>query len=395
MIESLKRATYAEASPPNGVFYFMRNGDVRSATRHACYAEAAAALREAGAAAEVKEGVVPKGAKRVSGLTMGRDRLGLDQAGMTILPGAFCEHLTSAGGLLFRNGYQTPLTDLIRAGATASCGAVEEPFAMQAKFPLPSLQVHYRRGCSMAEAYYQSVSSPYQLLLVGDPLCQPWAERPLLEIESWPESDQQQDTLVSVDESSPEGQQADADTDDAVVFQIRPMVTPSGEEADGSAEKATWELFIDGRLRMRQPSGTQVAFRQSQVGPGWHELRCVGMNPDRIESQTRKKTWIEAPYASRQPESEGEAGADPASGEVTIECEQIVAPLDGELTLTLEAPGADRVLVYQHARQVGQLAGPRGEVKVAADRLGRGPIRLQAVALPSKSWSRPIWVAVR
>ena len=40
------------------------------------------------------------------------------------------------------------------------------------------IQVHYARGCTLAEAFYQSVWSPYQLLIVGDPLCRPWADIP-------------------------------------------------------------------------------------------------------------------------------------------------------------------------------------------------------------------------
>ena len=51
-----------------------------------------------------------------------------------------------------------------------------------AKFPLPSIQLHYVRGCSLAEAFYQSVSGPYQLLIVGDPLCQPWAVIPKITV---------------------------------------------------------------------------------------------------------------------------------------------------------------------------------------------------------------------
>ena len=53
-----------------------------------------------------------------------------------------------------------------------------EPYSIQAKFPHPGIHVHYCRGASLAEAFYQSVNAPYQLLVVGDPLCQPWATIP-------------------------------------------------------------------------------------------------------------------------------------------------------------------------------------------------------------------------
>ena len=44
------------------------------------------------------------------------------------------------------------------------------------------IHVHYARGCSLAEAFYQSVCGPYQLLIVGDPLCRPWANIPQVSV---------------------------------------------------------------------------------------------------------------------------------------------------------------------------------------------------------------------
>ena len=44
------------------------------------------------------------------------------------------------------------------------------------------IQVHYARGCTLAEAFYQSVRGPYQLLIVGDPLCRPWADIPQVSV---------------------------------------------------------------------------------------------------------------------------------------------------------------------------------------------------------------------
>ena len=50
-------------------------------------------------------------------------------------------------------------------------------------YDLDLLHVHYASGCTLAEAYYQSVFGPYQLLVVGDPLCRPWARIPVVSIE--------------------------------------------------------------------------------------------------------------------------------------------------------------------------------------------------------------------
>ena len=96
----------------------------------------------------------------------------------TILPGAICEHFTSFGGDMHAAAGQTPLSEWLRYGAAAASGTVTEPYAIANKFPAPMMQVHYARGCTVAESFYQSVLCPYQLLIVGDPLCRPWANIP-------------------------------------------------------------------------------------------------------------------------------------------------------------------------------------------------------------------------
>ena len=60
---------------------------------------------------------------------------------------------------------QTPLSEFLRFGAAGASGTVTEPYSPSpTKFPSPMIQVHYARGCTLAEAFYQSVSGPYQLL---------------------------------------------------------------------------------------------------------------------------------------------------------------------------------------------------------------------------------------
>jgi uncharacterized protein (TIGR03790 family) len=92
------------------------------------------------------------------------------------LPGAAADHLTSFGGVLPGGNGQMPITEWLRAGATASYGTVEEPCNYTAKFPRASVLVsHYQRGDTLIEAYWKSVQWPGQGLFVGEPLARPWA----------------------------------------------------------------------------------------------------------------------------------------------------------------------------------------------------------------------------
>lgn len=91
--------------------------------------------------------------------------------------GAVGDSLTSYGGDILENGSQTSLLAFLNAGAAGSYGTVVEPCNYLEKFPDPMDYFYQSRGFSVAEAYYQSVRNPHQGLLVGEPLCAPFALR--------------------------------------------------------------------------------------------------------------------------------------------------------------------------------------------------------------------------
>jgi uncharacterized protein (TIGR03790 family) len=92
------------------------------------------------------------------------------------LPGAIADHLTSSAGNLPNGGGQMPVTDWLRAGATASYGTVEEPCNYTEKFPqASSLIPRYVAGETLIEAYWKSVYAPGPGLFVGEPLARPFA----------------------------------------------------------------------------------------------------------------------------------------------------------------------------------------------------------------------------
>ena len=97
----------------------------------------------------------------------------------SFLPGALAHHLTSYGGyLLDPSGSQMTILNWLNWGPVGSYGTVVEPCAYTNKFPLARLHYWYARGFNLAECFFMAVQNPYQGVVVGDPLCSPYAIPP-------------------------------------------------------------------------------------------------------------------------------------------------------------------------------------------------------------------------
>jgi len=180
VLACLERGARADGSAPSGTVYFVTNQDVRSTTRAWEYPLVVKTLTAIGVRAEVTDRF-PTSARDVVGLMTGAAVVRPDAIG-GFRPGAMAEHFTSGAGV-FHTGDQTKLTAWIAAGATASAGTVAEPYAIWTKFPHARFFVHYAAGCTLIESFYQSVRCPLQLLMVGDPLAQPWGTRDRLTLQ--------------------------------------------------------------------------------------------------------------------------------------------------------------------------------------------------------------------
>jgi len=88
----------------------------------------------------------------------------------TFVPGAMAEHLTSWAAQFQKP--QTKCTAWLDAGATVTAGTVTEPYNVWLKFPHARFFTHYAAGCTAMESFFQSIFSPVQILLLGDPLSQ-------------------------------------------------------------------------------------------------------------------------------------------------------------------------------------------------------------------------------
>ena len=190
VLDYLRAGVASDGHFPDGTVYLMENSDIRAQTREGAFYATITALKQRGYRAEIltkgqdgQDGIVPQNKQDVIGVVAGTRHFDWGRSQSRMLPGAIAESLTSYGGD-FDNSAQTKLTEFLRYGAAGSSGAVAEPYSIQAKFPVPALHIHYADGSSLAEAFYQSIEAPYQLIVVGEPLARPFAHFAAVSLES-------------------------------------------------------------------------------------------------------------------------------------------------------------------------------------------------------------------
>ena len=171
VLQTIQRGSTSDHRGQSQGIYFVTSDDVRSTCREWQYAPVVAELKQRGITA-VATTNFPAGAENVMGLMMGTETVD-PSAIKSFALGAMAEHLTSWSAEFQKP--QTKMTEWLKAGATASAGAVVEPYSNPNKFPSARFFVHYTSGCSMLESFYQSIACPLQSLLVGDPLAKPYA----------------------------------------------------------------------------------------------------------------------------------------------------------------------------------------------------------------------------
>ena len=348
-IGCLRTAKKADGTRPKGTIYFCETDDIRSKTRTPRFAPAIHDLRRAGVHGEIVSTTLPTGKSDVAGLMAGIATFSWPASQSTILPGAVCEHLTSFGGALAEGNGQTPLTEFIRYGAAGASGAVVEPFSHYQKFPLADMQVHYARGATLAEAFYLSVFGPYQLLIVGDPLCMPWAQIP----------------QVSLDDIKPSA--------------ILTGTADLAAMAKGSKVDRV-HYFVDGRRVAQRPAGTIITLNTTDFADGYHEVTAVAITADEIETQGRRTVSVNFDNHKQ-----------------TVELTPDKRGLRWGDTLTLKAKSSasEGGIVLANGLVVGQFTEDQGEVQVPARDLGIGPVTFLAISnLPKSAVSVPLRMLV-
>jgi hypothetical protein len=336
IVSYLQSSTLADGTMPPGTIYFMHDGGVRTTTRQPGFEMVVDLLKKLGVKAEILPDALPQNRNDVQGLLAGVADYNWPKTGSTIRPGAICETLTSWAGN-FETKEQTPLSVFLRYGAAGSSGTVTEPFAIQNKFPYATIQLHYARGCTLAEAYYQSVYGPYQLLIVGDPLCRPWANIPEVSVAGAAAGDMLKKVVT---------------------------LTPTARMPHkGKVDR--FELFVDGTRIAKCSDGETLELDTQQYSDGYHELRVVGIEQGSIESQGRQ--IIPVRFGNY-----GKTMRFDISPESTV-------PLGSPIRFFASASGAKGVAFYQNDRVIAKFTGEQGEASVDSRILGEGPISIQAV----------------
>lgn len=381
-IEALHRAASADFTHPQGGFYFCSTDDIRTKTRRPGFSHAVDLLRQMGFEASIVTDRLPKNRPSVLGVQAGTPTFDWKSCGSQFVPGALAENLTSLGGVIGAGGRQTRLTEFIKAGAAGSSGSVTEPYALQQKFPHSQMYVYYASGASLAEAFYMSVRAPYQLLIVGDPLCQPFSNAPRLEL-----GEQLRELkaggLLRLDLGS-----NGVEYQDWLDFQ-----EPISERRQPFVQAKIGVLF-DGSSYQLQDARKKLSIQMEGSSPGYHEvtLSLVADDPLQQRSDVMVPIWI------------GEKGL------VDLTFPDQIAPRKADaadmpqfslrsesLTVHVESEQAKRVTLWHDSEQVGMAEGQQADFRIGLKDIGLGPVRLQAKAETHDGLTVqgvPVWIEI-
>ena len=341
ILDMIDRSVAVDATFPAGTFYYMETTDTaRSGPRDGYYPAAVAAITALGGNAEHLYDVLPTGRHDCLGIMTGWAAPDIDGTDMTILPGAFCDHLTSFAGK-FDTSSQTKMSRWIAKGAGGSWGEVEEPCNYAGKFPHARMHVYYFQGLSLGEAAFRSVGyMPFQGLLYGDPLTRPFAYLPDVQVPDAP-TGTVSGTLLLTPQAAP---------------------TYPGAQIDHLI------LLIDGVLYSSIFPGEQFQVDTTHLGDGWHELRVLAYD-DTVQRFTGR--WI------------GAMTTDNRGRSVTLD----VTPTTGDWTtafaIDMAAVGSyvAEIRLLHNGRVVAAADGASASLDVYGLSLGAGPVPVQAEAL--------------
>lgn len=249
---TVDRAIAADHSFPTGDVYFVHTSDTSRNVRWNQYENSDFLLRQV----DVPQTGIFRDANSllgegpIAGYMIGMHNISSVNAN-TYSKGALGHHLTSFGGILFNTpASQMSILLWLQAGCAGAYGTVVEPCNFTNKFPSARVHYWYARGFPMAESFYLSVKNPYMGLVVGDPMCQPYAVAPFVGVGG----DVTNQSLFGIVSLTASGQAAFADQrvdrldlflDDILVTTLTNVTAEGGEEVtvDVDGVQATYTVL--------------------------------------------------------------------------------------------------------------------------------------------------------
>ena len=332
VLKVLTTSAESDHSFPDAGFQFTNTRDIRSKTRLPRAVEAVLLLNSLGKDATLISRTVPGEEVRLAGLMLGAPLIPPTNLMWSLVPGSISENLTSCA-CNFRSKSQTKSTVLLHRGASLTCGPVAEPYAIAEKFPDPMMYTHYVRGATGIEAIYLSVASPYQTLVIGDPLVCAFAELP-------PEN-----LSITSDLSGA-----------AAIIELRHNVI----------EKSTMQashlaIYIEGRLTQRVAAEKAIGRRIRMDGTGslkgYVEVRVASESGTPLRTRRMKASEIDF----------GNLGS-----RIKVEIQ--------DQTIHVQCDQATKIQVMSRRRTLAKIEGGSCDVTLDAKRVGEGPVRIRVLA---------------
>ncbi len=351
VFQMIDRSVAVDGTSPAGTFYYMNNLADPIRNIRACgslqgcngpvtiFTGAVTAMSAAGGSAQIVSSILPSGMSDCLGILTGAEFPNIDGETMTILPGAFCDHLTSWAGT-FDNPNQVKMSAWIRRGASGTSGTVEEPCAYPGKFPHANMHVLYRRGLSLGEAHLRSLAYvPFQQLLLGDPITRPWATFPTI--------------TPNIAGGNVAGQWT---------------FTPSAGTTLPGATISAIELYIDGVLAQSRLPGQAFSIDTTALADGHHDVRLIAYDSTTVKNAGR---WVGSIRTANHGRSVGL--------NVSLANADLITPITASIT-TAGSGTLQEYRLLQNGRIVAA-GGTAAPLLVYGRNLGAGRSELQAEVL--------------
>jgi hypothetical protein len=338
ILAMIDRSVAADGTRPAGTFYFMDNsGDPARNVRAPQFPATVSAIAGLGGTAQTLAGLLPPGGSVCLGVMSGFSNANIVGQNMVIVPGAFCDHLTSYAGVLSGTS-QSEMSEWIRAGASGSAGTVEEPCNYLGKFNNPRFHAFYYQGMSLGEAYLRTMAYiPFQNLLYGDPLTRPFARIPTVS--------------ATLPGSAVAG-----------MFQF----TPTASTTQPGAFITSLDLLIDGVLYSSALPGFPFSVNTTKLTDGWHDVRVMAYDSTLTQTAGR---WAGSLLVNNGGRS-STVGVTPGAGNLTK-------------VFTFDFGASGGTLKEMRLLHNGRVVAARdtlGPMFVWGQTFGAGPVSVQAEA---------------